>query len=150
MDQLRRDGLLLTPRRRRAARIAGIVGGVGAVLVGTVIFFLGLALIFVPVKERPFVARYVLARYRRRHPLDAGRPQRARAAALMVAIHGDAALLAGDPDLARALGIRDPGPASNRRDGLAPGDEMPQSDGGGDGGGSGGGDGGGGGGGGGD
>ena len=106
VDQLRRDDALLTPRRRRAARIIGVVGGIGAVLVGTIVFFVGLALLFTPVSERPFVSRRLLARHRRRYPLDPGWLRRRPAVARMtVALHGDAAVLAGDPDLARALGI---------------------------------------------
>jgi uncharacterized protein (TIGR04222 family) len=84
VGQLRRDDLLLTPRRRRAARLIGVVGGIGAVLVGTLVFFVGLALLFTPVSERPSVSRR--------------------------------AVLAGDPDLARALGLRQAQPASAGRD----------------------------------
>ena len=116
VEQLRRDDLLLTQRWRRTARIVGVVGGIGAVLIGTIMFFVGLALFFTPVSERPFVSRRLLARHRKRNPLDPGWLRRRPAVARMtVALHGDAAVLAGDPDLARALGIRHARPASAGR-----------------------------------
>jgi hypothetical protein len=135
VDQLRRDGLLLTPSRRRAARIIGVVGGIGATLVGTIVFFVGLALLFTPVSERTFVSRRVLARRRRRYPLDRGWPQRRPDVARMtVALHGDAAMLAGDPGLARGLGIRQAQPAPAGR-GFDDSGSSDSGDGGGDGGG---------------
>jgi hypothetical protein len=114
------DGLLLSRRRRRAARIVGVVGGIGAVLVGTIVAIAGVILLFAPVRERSIVAGRLVARQRRRRPLDPNwrrlPPAQAR---MVVALHGKAALRAGDPELAEALGLRRP--SSGSGDGSADG-----------------------------
>ncbi|GIJ47969.1 hypothetical protein Val02_48550 [Virgisporangium aliadipatigenens] len=118
IEELRREHLLLSPRRRRAARIVSVVGGIGGVLVGTFVFFVGLAMIFIKVGERPFLARSVLTRGRRRYPLERGWAHRGPTVVrTTVALHGDAALLDGDVELAHALGVHHPPPPSNGRRG---------------------------------
>jgi uncharacterized protein (TIGR04222 family) len=105
--ELRLDGLLLSRRRRRIARAVSVIGGIGAVLVGTIVALFGIVLLFAPVGERSIVAVRLLARQRRQRPLDPNwrslPPEQAR---MIVALHGVAALLEGDPDLADALGLR--------------------------------------------
>ncbi len=112
------DGLLLSTGRRRAARIVGVVGGIGALLVGTIVALFGLVLVFAPVDDRAIGAGRVLDFHRKRYPLDPDwRHLGASAASAMVALYGVAALVPGDPDLARALGFGHAAPAESRGDG---------------------------------
>jgi uncharacterized protein (TIGR04222 family) len=137
LAELHGDGLIFSRRRRRTARTVGIIGGIGALLVGTIVGLLGIVLLFAPVGERSIVAGRVLARQRKRRPLDPDwRRLSAAEARMIVALHGEAALRAGDPELAEALGLRRPassGSADGSDDGYGGRDDYGDGgDGGGD------------------
>jgi uncharacterized protein (TIGR04222 family) len=136
LAELHGSGLALTRRRRRAARIVGVIGGISAVMVGTIVAIVGVVLLFAPVRERSIVGGRLVARQRRRRPLDPNWRRLAPAdARMVVALHGEEALRAGDPELAEALGLRrrpDRGTDDGSADGYS-GREDYGDDGGGDG-----------------
>ena len=104
LAELHRDGLLLTRRRRRTARIVGVVGGIGALLVGTIVGVLGIVLLFRrsanppswPDASSPAVAGHA-------HSMRTGAACHPPRPGWSVALHGEVALRAGDPELAEAL-----------------------------------------------